>query len=139
MSIKKLILTTLGVLFLVLGAIGIVLPGLPTTPFVLLAAACFASGNPRIYGWLQRNRIFGPYLENYRTKQGVKKSWKIKSIASLWITLAISMIILRTVWIYILLSIIGVCVTVHLLRIKTKAEPNKSEAHSDIIHGEPHP
>ena len=122
MKLKNVILTALGVVFLALGAVGIVLPGLPATPFILLAAACFASGNAKIYGWMQRNRFFGPYLENYRTKQGVKKSWKIKSIAFLWITLIISMVTIRAVWAYILLGIIGLCVTIHLLMIKTKVD-----------------
>jgi uncharacterized membrane protein YbaN (DUF454 family) len=106
---------------LALGALGVVLPGLPATPFVLLAALCFSAGNKRIYNWMQRSRFFGPYIENYRTKQGVKKSWKIANIVSLWVMLTISMVIMRTVWIYVLLGTIGIGVTTHLLLIKTKS------------------
>jgi len=120
--LKKIIMTTLGCLFLGLGAVGIVTPGLPTTPFVLLAAICFSIGNKRIYGWLQRNRVTGPYIENYRTKQGIKRSWKIASIAFLWVKLIIAMVIIKAVWSFILLGTIGVCVTTHLLMIKTKKE-----------------
>ena len=103
-----------------LGIIGIVVPGLPTTPFVLLAAACFSAGNKRIHVWLRRNRVFGPYIENYHTKQGISNFLKIVSILFLWIGLAISMLLLRTVWAFILFSLVGIGVTIHLLKIKTK-------------------
>ena len=120
MKIKKLILIICGILCLGLGAVGVVLPVLPTTPFVLLAALCFSAASKKAYDWLRQNRIFGPYIENYRTKQGIKLSLKIASISFLWIGLIISMALVRTVLIYIVLSIVGVGVTMHLLSIKTK-------------------
>jgi len=131
--IKNILLTIMGVVFMGLGALGIVTPGLPTTPFVLLAAVCFSAGNRRIYGWMQRNRFLGPYIENYRTKQGIKRSWKIGSIAFLWIKLIIAMLIIRTTWIFILLGTIGVCVTMHLLLIRTKKEPKRQTDAVDHI------
>lgn len=57
--------TWLGVLFLVVGAAGAVLPLLPTTPFVLLAAGCFAKSSPRMHAWLLRSELFGPVLRNW--------------------------------------------------------------------------
>jgi len=120
MVIKKLLLTISGFALLGLGAVGAFIPVLPTTPFVLLAAICFAGSNEKMYAWLQRNRFFGPYIENYRTKQGIKMSLKITSIAMLWTGLIISMAVSRTVWIYILLVIVGVGVSAHILLIKTK-------------------
>ncbi|MEZ5511062.1 MAG: YbaN family protein [Gammaproteobacteria bacterium] len=57
--------TWLGVLFLVVGAAGAVLPLLPTTPFVLLAAGCFARSSPRMHAWLLRSELFGPVLRNW--------------------------------------------------------------------------
>jgi len=53
-----------------LGAIGIVLPILPTTPFLLAAAACFCKSSTRMYDWLLSNRWFGEYIRNYREVGG---------------------------------------------------------------------
>ena len=91
MTPKSVLLTTLGFIFLGFGAVGAALPVMPTTPFVLLAAACFSAGNKKISVWLQKSPFFGPYIENYRTHQGIKKSLKIKSVVFLWTGLIISM------------------------------------------------
>ena len=118
--VKNLILTILGFILLALGAVGVALPVMPTTPFVLLAAICFSAGNNKIADWLNKNRIFGPYIENYRNKRGLSKARKIASIAFVWMGLSISMAIVQTVWSYVVLGIVGVGVTIHLLMIKTK-------------------
>jgi len=118
--IKKLVLNLLGCICIVLGAIGIVMPGLPTTPFVILAAACFSKSNPKVYQWLRKNRYFGPYIEHYRTKQGVEKKLKIVSIIFVWLSLAVSMAILQTIWAFIFFPIMGACVSIHIALIKTK-------------------
>ena len=120
MIIKKIILTILGLIFLALGAIGVALPVLPTTPFVLLAALCFSAGNSRLAAWLQNNRIFGPFIENYRTKQGISIKHKVSSIIFVWIGLGISIHMTRNMWMAIGLCVVGIAVTVHLLLIKTK-------------------
>ena len=122
MKAKRIVLTILGFVFLGLGAVGVALPVMPTTPFVLLAAMCFSSGNNRVARWLRSNRIFGPYIENYRTKQGISRTLKAASIIFVWAGLIISMTVMRTLWISILLGIIGAGVTVHLLMIKTKKQ-----------------
>jgi len=110
----------IGFISLGLGAVGVILPVLPTTPFVLLAALCFSASNKKYYDWLRQNRVFGPYIENYHTKQGIRIRHKIASIVFLWTGLTISMFIVKTVYIYAILGIVGVCVTIHLLLIKTK-------------------
>jgi len=117
---KKLLYISLGFIFLTLGTIGLVLPLLPTTPLVLLAAICFSYSNKRLEEWLCRNRIFGSFIENYRTGSGISKLHKYTSIAFLWLGLITSMIVIRTPMIYIVLSLVGVGVTIHLLMIKTK-------------------
>ena len=120
MKIKKAILIILGFLLIILGAVGVAIPVLPTTPFILLAALCFSISSRKLHDWLRRNRIFGQYIENYHTKQGISIWLKAASIAFLWTGLIISMIIVRTVWIYIVLGLVGIGVTIHLLLIKTK-------------------
>ena len=119
-KVKNLLLSAAGFVLLGVGAVGVALPVLPTTPFVLLAAICFSAGNSKISGWLQRSRIFGPYIENYRNKQGISKALKISSIIFVWKGLAVSIIITQKLWLSILLTAIGTGVTIHLLCIKTK-------------------
>jgi len=118
--IKKVLFIVAGFVSLALGMAGIVLPGLPTTPFVLLSAFCFSLGSPRCEAWLRNNRLFGPYIENYRTKQGLTKKRKFFTIAYMWLGMIVSMFIIGTVWIVLLLGFIGICVTVHILMLKTK-------------------
>ena len=120
MAAKKFLLTFLGFVLLGLGAVGVVIPVLPTTPFVLLAAVCFSTGSSRMTAWLRRNRVFGQYIENYRTKKGISRLLKIASIVFLWAGLSISMAVTQKTWLCIFLCGVGVCVTIHLLLIKTK-------------------
>jgi len=120
MSVKLLLLNVLGFLFLGIGAVGIFMPLLPTTPFVILAAMCFSYGNRKFYMWLKRTPFFGTFVAHFEEKQGIPMSLKIKSIVFVWVSLAISMVMLQAVWAYILLSVIGTGVTVHLLMLKTK-------------------
>ena len=117
---KTLLLSALGFIFLSLGIVGIAVPVMPTTPFVLLSAMCFSVGNERVSGWLRQNPIFGPYLENYRTKQGISRKLKISSIAFVWAGLGISMVTIQNLQVCLMLSAVGAGVTLHLLMIKTK-------------------
>ncbi|MCL2591984.1 MAG: YbaN family protein [Defluviitaleaceae bacterium] len=119
-KIKKLLLNLLGFICLGLGAIGIFMPGLPTTPFVILAAICFSRSNEKAYKWLKSTKFFGPYIEHYKTKQGVAKRLKIVSIIVVLTSLTISMLMLRTTWAFIVLPIVGLCVSIHIALIKTK-------------------
>ncbi len=64
-KVRQTLLVAVGVLSLALGLLGVVLPGLPTTPFVLLAAACFAKASPRLHRWLTRHRFLGPMVRDW--------------------------------------------------------------------------
>jgi len=120
MKLKHILISAFGFSCLGLGAIGVFLPLLPTTPFVLMAAVCFSYSNRRLYKRLRRTSFFGPYIVNYEKKQGVPMALKIKSIIFVWVSLSISMLVLQTLWVYIMLSMIGIGITIHLLMIKTK-------------------
>jgi len=122
MKIKLTLVFILGWLSLGLGTIGIFLPLLPTTPLVLLAAVCFSYSSDRFSKWLEEHPRFSPYIEAYRQKRGVTMAFKIKNIIFLWVTLFISMFILRAVWAYVLLCGVGVFVTTILLRLKTRRD-----------------
>ncbi len=83
--IAKILWILLGSFFVMIGAIGAVVPGLPTTLFLILAAACYIRSSQKLYDWLITNKTFGPYLKDYREGKGMPKNAKI---------LAVSMIII---------------------------------------------
>ena len=119
-SVAKGILLAIGTLSLAIGIIGIVIPLLPTTPFLLLAAACYAKSYDRFYNWLMNNRIFGNYIRNYRAGKGIPIKTKIYTLALLWITILFSAFFIITIlWIQAVLIIIAIGVTIHILTIKT--------------------
>ena len=110
-----------GTFFLVLGLIGIPLPVLPTTPFLLLAAACYLRGSERMYRWMHTNRYFGKYLADYRAGMGIPKKTKAYAIAVLWAAIGISVFLLReNIPVIVILLLVAAAVTVHILFIKTK-------------------
>jgi uncharacterized membrane protein YbaN (DUF454 family) len=118
MSRKLFILA--GSLFVGLAIVGIFLPILPTTPLLLLAAACYARGSDRFYNWLLNNRWFGEYIRNYREGKGIP--WRIKalSLTLLWITIGCSTtFVVSTLPLRIVLIIIATGVTIHILYIRT--------------------
>ncbi len=118
---KRAAYTVLGVIAVMLGAVGIVLPVMPTTPFILAAAALFSAGNPRMHNWLVKTKHFGPFIENYQNGKGVPKSLKYKTLAFLWIMLAISMFFTyKNSILLLILIIVGILVSIHVLSIKTQ-------------------
>ena len=119
-NIKNIVLIILGTLSLILGIIGIFLPLLPTTPFLLLAAACYYRGSTKFYQWLISNKLLGEYIKNYQEGKGVPFKVKIFSLLFLWVTLLISMMVFFTSsFIQIGLLVIGIGVTIHIIKIKT--------------------
>ena len=76
---------TLGLISMTLGFIGIPVPGLPTTPFMILAAACFARSSQRFYDWIINNKLFGIHVKNYREGNGIPKKVKPVILATMWV------------------------------------------------------
>jgi uncharacterized membrane protein YbaN (DUF454 family) len=110
-----------GVLLVAIGVIGIFLPVLPTTIFLILASACFVKGSPRANEWLRNHRILGAYLKNYQDKSGLTIKAKIFNLAFLWIMiLSSAYFFTEELFIRLLLLAIAVGVTIHLLMVKTK-------------------
>jgi uncharacterized membrane protein YbaN (DUF454 family) len=105
-----------------LGILGVVLPVLPTTPFLLLAAACFARSSERLHRWLHENRVFGEYLRRYRAGEGLPLSSKVTTIVILWASLAVSAYLIPpgARWVWAVLALVGTGVTVHIARIKSR-------------------
>ncbi|MDO5037770.1 MAG: YbaN family protein [Tissierellia bacterium] len=121
---KKLVLKIIGGLALALGSLGLFLPLLPTTPFLLLAAWDFLNSSQSLYHWLINHRIFGLYIRTYLTFKGVSRSHKILALATLWPTMALSIYLVNPWPLKVLLATIALLVSRHLLRLKTltKAE-----------------
>jgi len=108
-----------GTITLVIGAVGIVLPILPTTPFLLLALACYCRSSERMTYWILNNRYFGKYIRNYREGKGISLKTKLFAITTLWITISVSIIIILNIWVALILFTIAASVTIHLVRLPT--------------------
>jgi hypothetical protein len=116
----KKFLIVLGFLSLILGIIGIVIPLLPTTPFLLLAAACFLKGSDRMYRWLMNHKLFGDYIRNFREHKAIPLRTKIFAISLLWITILFSIFfVVRLIYLRVLLAAIAIAVTAHILHFNT--------------------
>lgn len=116
MNLKVIVLTAIGLLFLLLGTVGLFLPVWPTTPFILVAAGCLVH-TPRLHALIMRVPFFREYIENYREKKGLSKKTAGQSLVFLWGMLLLSMFLIDTMWIRWLLAAIGVAVTAHILWI----------------------
>jgi len=118
--VKRAILIVIGTSSLAVGIVGIFMPILPTTPFLLLAAACYVRSSKRFYNWLIGNRFFGEYVRNYLERKGVPLRVKVSSLALLWITIGCSAAFATdTLWVRIILVVIATGVTAHILSLRT--------------------
>ena len=116
-----------GTICVVLGAIGIVLPILPTTPFLLAAAACYYKSSPRMHKWLLTNKWFGEYIRNYQEGKGLPMKTKIMALSVLWITIGLSLfLILERVLppqlvlpIQVIMVIVATIVSLYIMRLPT--------------------
>ena len=98
---------SLGVFFVGLGVLGVLLPGIPTTPFILLASGCFAKSSPKLYNWLNNHSIFGPPLGRWR--QGRVIPWSAKLIAWLGMSFGIGLTLISPmpVWFKACAAVLG--------------------------------
>jgi uncharacterized membrane protein YbaN (DUF454 family) len=106
------------------GVLGIFLPLLPTTPFFLLAAACYARSSRRFYSWFLDNKWFGTYIRDYREGRGVPMKVKALIVSLLWIAIGSSAVFaVHIALVRIILVLIAIAVTVHILSIRTVSQP----------------
>jgi uncharacterized membrane protein YbaN (DUF454 family) len=116
---RKLLIAA-GSFFVVIGLIGIFLPVLPTTPFLLLAAWCYARSSERYYKWLITNKWFGEYIRNYQEGKGIPLKIKVFAILFLWVTILISVYFFITnIYVRIILIVIASVVTIHIITFPT--------------------
>ncbi len=116
----KPVLIILGTLSLILGIIGIVVPGLPTTPFLLLTAGLYARSSEKLYNTLISNKVLGSYIIKYRANKGITIKTKIYSISIMWIMISISAFaFIDNIYVRITLFIIGGIGTIVMSGIPT--------------------
>lgn len=136
MDVRKAILIFTGTLCVGLGVLGMFLPLLPTTVFLLMAAYCYSRSSERFHNWLLNNRLCGPYISNYKSGRGISVRQKITTIGVLWLSIGFSIWITGSnLWVTLLLLAIAAGVTIHLLMIKTyrpEAEPARAEPAGEL-------
>lgn len=108
--------------FVVLGIIGIFLPLLPTTPFLLLASACYVRSSEKHYQQLLDSPVLGSILRDYQEKHGITLKTKITSLTLLWLALAYSAYRAQKPVVYVILLITGTISSTIILRIRTLRE-----------------
>lgn len=126
----KYLYIILGSISLGLGIVGAFLPVLPTTPFLLLTAALYMKGSPRLYGWLIGHKYLGPYIRNFRENKAIPLHGKIASVSMLWITILLSAFLaVNAWWLRAVLIVIAAATTWHILSFKTleKTEGSRGE------------
>jgi uncharacterized protein len=119
-DIRKAILIFAGTVCVGLGVLGMFIPLLPTTIFLLMAAYCYSRSSERFHTWLLTNRWCGKYISNYRSGRGMTVRQKVSSISMLWLSIGLSMWMIGSgLWLNVFLAMIASAVTIHLLRIRT--------------------
>jgi len=122
--LKRSLYLVAGTIFLAIGCVGIVVPILPTTPFLLLSAACYYKSSERMHRWILNNRWFGNYIRNYKEGRGLPLKTKIFTLTLLWIVISYSALFVVSMFvIQVVLFAIAVGVSIHLITLPTFKQP----------------
>ena len=113
----RTLLIAVGLLSLLLALLGVVLPLLPTTPFLLLAAGCFSRASGRLHAWLLRLPVFGPMLGEYARRGGLSPDSKRKALLLLWTGIAMSALMLASPVLAALLGALALALSLLILRL----------------------
>jgi uncharacterized protein len=116
-------LLAIGWLSVTLGVIGIFLPVLPTTPFLLLAAACFMRSSKRFYLWLVNHRQLGPWIVDYLEGQGIPLKGKVYAISLMWLSIGLSCYLVPLFWARAFMLSSAVLVSLYIIKQKTLTKP----------------
>jgi uncharacterized membrane protein YbaN (DUF454 family) len=109
-----------GTIALIIGAIGLFLPVIPTTPLVILAAACYYRGSDRLHTWILSSRWFGETIKNYQEGKGLTRNTKVRAISMMWIMILISAwFFIRNLFVRVAIICVAIGVTFYLVRLPT--------------------
>ena len=126
----QVVYAALGTLFLVTGIVGIFLPILPTTPFLLLATTCYARSSRRFYNWLMNHPVFGPMIIEWRTYKSIP--WRIKLVAMvmMFLTFGSSIVFfIRDGHMQLALAFFGVMMLIWLYQVPSRELPKDKKFH----------
>lgn len=117
----RIFLIIVGSVSLVLGILGIFLPMLPTTPFLLLSAAAWVKASPSLYEWLINHRVFGEYIRNFREYRAIPLRVKIISVSLVWLTIGycIFAVVDEWWWAQVLMFLLATAISWHILSFAT--------------------
>ena len=122
-ALLRWVYLVLALLFLLLGLIGIFLPVLPTTPFMLLAAACFVRSSERFYVWLVEHPRLGPWFRDYLEGNGIPLKGKVYAIGLMWLSIGVSCWLVPLIWARLFMLTSAVLVSLYILKQKTLVKP----------------
>lgn len=117
--ILRIFLLIIGTVSLGIGIVAIVIPGIPTTIFVLIAIACYARSSERMYLWMMRNKYIGEQYHNIREGRGIPMRVKVRSLLMAWLMIGLSTYFLDSLPLRILLISLGITMAVVMWKIKT--------------------
>lgn len=120
---KSKFLIFIGCLSLFLGLLGIALPLLPTTPFLLLSATCYFHGSDKLYHWLMAHPTLGPYIHSFREEKAIPLRVKVVSVTMVWVTLLYCIFfVVNSLWIKLLLLFLAIAISWHILSYATRRQ-----------------
>lgn len=132
MDIRKAILIFAGTVCVGLGVLGMFLPLLPTTVFLLMAAYCYSKSSERFHTWLLTNKVCGKYISNYKSGRGISARQKVSTILMLWASIGFSLWLVNgRLWLSLVLALVAIGVTAHILWLKTYRE-EEAEASPEL-------
>jgi uncharacterized membrane protein YbaN (DUF454 family) len=109
--------------FVGLGVVGAILPGLLSTVFFILALWAFKKSSPRFERWLLANRYIGPTLRDWDEHRSIRKGTRSFAIGLIWVTIAVSAVLVGSWWLRGVLALVAVGVTLYLMTVKLRPEP----------------
>jgi uncharacterized membrane protein YbaN (DUF454 family) len=117
----KIFLIVVGSISFVLGVVGMFLPMLPTTPFLLLSAAAWFKASPALYEWLLNHKVYGEYIRNFREHRAIPLRVKIISVSLVWLTIGycIFAVVDEWRWAQLLMTLLATAISWHILSFKT--------------------
>ena len=115
----RAVFVALGTLFLAIGIVGIFVPLLPTTPFLLLASACYLRGSRRMHEWLLSHGRLGTYIRAYEEGRGIPRRAKVLALLMMWASIGYAVYRFAIPWLQAALLLVAAGVTVYLLRLPT--------------------